>query len=274
MPSPSNSQYSNSFDVFIRGEEIISGAQRVHEPTLLTGAAGRVLSAYCAYISHAHATQLISKACKQYCLASAQHVLIESAFAVLTVVDSSFAACKCSTCATHASECSPQSLVVMVKTCVTVQSVHKLWGFQLRVFNHTLMRSNMEPFLMVELVLAWKELSCCSASWTTSAKPHCFHVTPSGSHHETLEGSPNTVNIVFQSMCNLMIHYKLHTGSSIIDLLNIALVSQAHSLLGSRETGENTKTMYATARVASTKVQEDSQIASQPLAAHRDYTAT
>lgn len=36
MPSPGNSQYSNSFDVFIRGEEIISGAQRVHEPTLLT----------------------------------------------------------------------------------------------------------------------------------------------------------------------------------------------------------------------------------------------
>ncbi|DBA72743.1 TPA: hypothetical protein ACH3X2_010137 [Trebouxia sp. C0005] len=36
MPSPSNSQYSNSFDVFIRGEEIISGAQRVHDPALLT----------------------------------------------------------------------------------------------------------------------------------------------------------------------------------------------------------------------------------------------
>ena len=211
MPSPSNSQYSNSFDVFIRGEEIISGAQRVHEPTLLTGAAGRVLSAYCAYISHVHSTLLSSlaqsKACKQYCCASAQHVLIESAFAVLTLVDSIFAACKRSTCPTHASECSPQSLVVMLKTCVTVQSVHKLWGSQLKVFNHTLMRSNMEPFLMVELVLAWKELSCCSASWTTSAKPHCFHVTPSGSHHETLKGSPNTVDIVSQSMCNLMIRY-------------------------------------------------------------------
>ncbi|KAL3148286.1 hypothetical protein ABBQ38_013752 [Trebouxia sp. C0009 RCD-2024] len=36
MPSPHNSQYSNSFDVFIRGEEIISGAQRIHEPKLLT----------------------------------------------------------------------------------------------------------------------------------------------------------------------------------------------------------------------------------------------
>ena len=37
MPSAHNSQYSNSFDVFIRGEEIISGAQRVHDPALLTG---------------------------------------------------------------------------------------------------------------------------------------------------------------------------------------------------------------------------------------------
>ncbi len=52
MPSPSNSQYSNSFDVFIRGEEIISGAQRVHDPTLLTGAADHVLSACCAFMSH------------------------------------------------------------------------------------------------------------------------------------------------------------------------------------------------------------------------------
>ena len=52
MPSPSNSQYSNSFDVFIRGEEIISGAQRVHEPTLLTGAADHVLPAYNVFMSH------------------------------------------------------------------------------------------------------------------------------------------------------------------------------------------------------------------------------
>ena len=37
MPSPSDPQLSNSFDVFIRGEEIISGAQRVHSPSLLTG---------------------------------------------------------------------------------------------------------------------------------------------------------------------------------------------------------------------------------------------
>ncbi|KAF3329890.1 aspartate--tRNA ligase [Carex littledalei] len=36
MPCYDNPAYSNSFDVFIRGEEIISGAQRVHLPELLT----------------------------------------------------------------------------------------------------------------------------------------------------------------------------------------------------------------------------------------------
>ncbi|XP_071926683.1 aspartate--tRNA ligase 2, cytoplasmic-like isoform X2 [Coffea arabica] len=35
MPCYDNPAYSNSFDVFIRGEEIISGAQRVHAPELL-----------------------------------------------------------------------------------------------------------------------------------------------------------------------------------------------------------------------------------------------
>ncbi|KAK9735110.1 hypothetical protein RND81_04G184900 [Saponaria officinalis] len=35
MPCHDNNNYSNSFDVFIRGEEIISGAQRVHDPVLL-----------------------------------------------------------------------------------------------------------------------------------------------------------------------------------------------------------------------------------------------
>lgn len=37
MPCPDDPLYSNSYDVFIRGEEIISGAQRVHDPTLLEG---------------------------------------------------------------------------------------------------------------------------------------------------------------------------------------------------------------------------------------------
>ncbi|KAG6524495.1 aspartate--tRNA ligase 2, cytoplasmic-like [Zingiber officinale] len=36
MPCYDDPAYSNSFDVFIRGEEIISGAQRVHLPELLT----------------------------------------------------------------------------------------------------------------------------------------------------------------------------------------------------------------------------------------------
>ncbi|KAM7262675.1 hypothetical protein ACFE04_000358 [Oxalis oulophora] len=36
MPCHDDDRYSNSFDVFIRGEEIISGAQRVHVPELLT----------------------------------------------------------------------------------------------------------------------------------------------------------------------------------------------------------------------------------------------
>lgn len=37
MPDPTDADYSNSFDVFIRGEEIISGAQRIHDPDLLVG---------------------------------------------------------------------------------------------------------------------------------------------------------------------------------------------------------------------------------------------
>mmetsp|Transcript_40951 Transcript_40951/g.97313 ORF Transcript_40951/g.97313 Transcript_40951/m.97313 type:complete len:550 (-) Transcript_40951:119-1768(-) len=35
MPCPDDPRYSNSFDIFIRGEEIISGAQRIHDPELL-----------------------------------------------------------------------------------------------------------------------------------------------------------------------------------------------------------------------------------------------
>ena len=35
MPCPDDERYSNSYDVFLRGEEICSGAQRVHEPQLL-----------------------------------------------------------------------------------------------------------------------------------------------------------------------------------------------------------------------------------------------
>eukprot|EP00126_Sphaerothecum_destruens_P009987 Sdes_comp20646_c0_seq2m15892 len=35
MPDPVNPVWSNSYDMFIRGEEILSGAQRIHDPELL-----------------------------------------------------------------------------------------------------------------------------------------------------------------------------------------------------------------------------------------------
>lgn len=41
MPCLGEPDYSNSFDVFIRGEEIISGAQRIHDPDLLVGECAR-----------------------------------------------------------------------------------------------------------------------------------------------------------------------------------------------------------------------------------------
>ncbi|KAG0162845.1 aspartate--tRNA ligase dps1 [Apophysomyces sp. BC1034] len=36
MPDPENPKYSNSYDFFIRGEEILSGAQRIHDADFLT----------------------------------------------------------------------------------------------------------------------------------------------------------------------------------------------------------------------------------------------
>ncbi len=36
MPDPNNPKWSNSYDMFMRGEEILSGAQRIHEPNYLT----------------------------------------------------------------------------------------------------------------------------------------------------------------------------------------------------------------------------------------------
>ena len=35
MPDPNNSNYTNSFDIFLRGQEILSGGQRVHDATTL-----------------------------------------------------------------------------------------------------------------------------------------------------------------------------------------------------------------------------------------------
>ena len=36
MPDPEDSQVTNSFDIFLRGQEILSGGQRVHDPNMLT----------------------------------------------------------------------------------------------------------------------------------------------------------------------------------------------------------------------------------------------
>lgn len=36
MPCPEDANYSNSYDMFLRGQEICSGAQRIHDPELLT----------------------------------------------------------------------------------------------------------------------------------------------------------------------------------------------------------------------------------------------
>lgn len=35
MPDPQNPHYSNSYDLMMRGEEIMSGAQRIHDPVML-----------------------------------------------------------------------------------------------------------------------------------------------------------------------------------------------------------------------------------------------
>ena len=39
MPDPEDPDYSNSYDIFIRGEEVTSGAQRIHDPDMLVACA-------------------------------------------------------------------------------------------------------------------------------------------------------------------------------------------------------------------------------------------
>merc|ERR1712232_919306 len=52
MPDPEDSRWTNAYDLFLRGEEITSGAQRIHDPKMLTdkaaslGIAPSSLSAY------------------------------------------------------------------------------------------------------------------------------------------------------------------------------------------------------------------------------------
>ncbi|CAH4036814.1 unnamed protein product [Pieris brassicae] len=53
MPDPNNEKASNSYDMFMRGEEILSGAQRIHDPEVLTQRAlhhGIDISKIAAYI--------------------------------------------------------------------------------------------------------------------------------------------------------------------------------------------------------------------------------
>jgi len=53
MPDPTDMKYSNSYDMFMRGEEILSGAQRIHNPQYLSERArhhGVDLSTISAYI--------------------------------------------------------------------------------------------------------------------------------------------------------------------------------------------------------------------------------
>ena len=53
MPHATKDKLSNSYDVFIRGQEILSGAQRIHDPALLVeraNAHGIPLSGIQAYV--------------------------------------------------------------------------------------------------------------------------------------------------------------------------------------------------------------------------------
>lgn len=54
MPDPKNSKLSNSYDFFIRGQEIVSGAQRIHDPDMIEERAkahGIDLSDIAAYVN-------------------------------------------------------------------------------------------------------------------------------------------------------------------------------------------------------------------------------
>ena len=42
MADPDDPKWSNSYDIFIRGEEVTSGAQRIHDPQMLLSNAKRL----------------------------------------------------------------------------------------------------------------------------------------------------------------------------------------------------------------------------------------
>jgi len=53
MPDPKNPELSNSYDMFLRGQEIVSGAQRIHSSEMLLARAkklGVVLDPIRAYV--------------------------------------------------------------------------------------------------------------------------------------------------------------------------------------------------------------------------------
>ena len=41
MADPTDERYANSYDIFIRGEEVTSGAQRIHDPNMLLKCAAK-----------------------------------------------------------------------------------------------------------------------------------------------------------------------------------------------------------------------------------------
>lgn len=41
MPDPNDGRFGNSYDIFIRGEEVLSGAQRIHDPEMLLASAAK-----------------------------------------------------------------------------------------------------------------------------------------------------------------------------------------------------------------------------------------
>ena len=58
MPCPKDPELGNSYDFFIRGQEIVSGAQRIHDPVLLAerakhwGIPGEAIKAYIDAFKH------------------------------------------------------------------------------------------------------------------------------------------------------------------------------------------------------------------------------
>lgn len=79
-----------------------------------------------------------------------------------------------------------------------MQSGQKRWAFRLTPSRHILTVSSMEQFHMAEQEWAWREWSCCFASWTTSARPPFSLATPSASHPDSLGADAASRNVNHQ----------------------------------------------------------------------------